>query len=279
MPLYRDMTRAELDAAYNNREAVPGYAAIVAERKARGEEARSARAFHANLRYGERPREVLDFFPAAAPGAPVVAFIHGGYWQSSEKEASTFLVEGPLSHGISVALIEYSLAPQIDIDAIVGQIDRALDWLAHHAASLGADPGKLFAAGHSAGGHLTAMMLGKRPLAGAMAISGLFDLEPIRLSYLNDKLGLTEASARRNSPQLHLPAACPPVIVAVGGDELPELVRQSGEYAAALEARGLPVEEMVLPGHHHFSILEDLAQPDGKLCRQLARLVALSVPA
>lgn len=272
MPLYRGMTRSKLDAAYDNRAAVPHHPAILAERKERSDRIRRTRRFSADLRYGAGERERLDFFPAGKRGAPILVFIHGGYWQWNDKEPSSFIVEGPLAHGISVALLEYTLAPAADMDRIVGDVDRSIGWLAEHAAELGGDPKRIYVSGHSAGGHLTATLLGKRSIAGAMPISGLFDLEPIRLCYLNEAVRLTEDCARRNSPQHHAPASSPPVIVAVGAAELPELVRQSREYAAVLAARGLPVEEMVLPGHDHFSILDELANPEGKLCEALTTM-------
>ena len=281
MALYRDMDRAALDAAYNNRNAVPDYPAIVAERKERSDRVRRTWRFHADLRYGASARERLDFFPAEADHAPILAFIHGGYWQSNDKEDSSFLVEGPFAHGIAVALIEYTLAPEAGIDRIVGEIGRALDWLAAHAAGLGGNPARIFVSGHSAGGHLTAMMLDRPVVCGALAISGLFDLEPIRLNYLNEKLRLTEDSARRYSPclQLRRPASSPPVHVAVGSNELAELVRQSSDYAALRQSRGLPVEYLPLAGHDHFSILEELADARGKLCEALVRMVRSRVSA
>ena len=269
-PIYRGMDRAALDAGYNNRNAVRDYPAIVAERQARSEKVRGRRKPHADLNYGGGARERLDFFPAQRPGAPVLAFIHGGYWQTNDKEPSSFLVEGPLARGFAVALIEYTLAPEADIDRIVGEIGRAIDWLAAHAGDYGADPAKLYVSGHSAGGHLTAMMLGKPAVAGALAISGLFDLEPIRLCYLNEKLRLSEEAMRRNSPLHHVPAAHPGIVVAAGAAELPELVRQSTDYAAALR-----VPPLLLAGHDHFSILEELAAPEGVLCRALADLAGI----
>ncbi|MGQ0546651.1 MAG: alpha/beta hydrolase [Betaproteobacteria bacterium] len=267
MALYRGMDRAALDAAYNNRNAVADYPGIAAERVKRSEHVRSARKLHADLKYGSSARERLDFFPAERPGAPILAFIHGGYWQSNDKEASSFLVGGPLAHGFSVALIEYTLAPDADIDRIFGEVARAVDWLAAHAQEYGADPRRLFVSGHSAGGHLTAMMLDKPSLAGALPISGLFDLEPISLCYLNEKLQLTKDAIERNSPLRRLPAKRAPVAVAVGAAELPELVRQSTEYAAVLRA---PL--LALADRDHFSVLEELARPEGALCSALLGL-------
>ena len=272
MALYRGMERAALDAAYNNRAAVARFAEISAERAQRSARVRGARAGRYDLRYGETPRERLDFFPAAAPDAPVLAFIHGGYWQSNDKETSSFLVEGPLAHGFAVALLEYTLAPQADLGRIVAEIRRAVDWLAANAAALGGDPARLFVSGHSAGGHLAASALDCRGVAGVLAISGLYDLEPIRLCYLNEKLGLTDESARRHSPLLHLPQRSPPLVIAVGAAELPELVRQSADYAAGLAASGLPARYLPLAGHDHFTILEELARPAGALCAALLEM-------
>lgn len=266
------MDRAALDKAYNNREAVADYAAIAADRKTRSNRVRDARRFHADLRYGDSPRERLDFFPAAGRAAPMLVFIHGGYWQSNDKEASSFLVDGPLSRGFSVALIEYTLAPEAAMERIIAEARRAVEWLARNAERLGGRADAIVVSGHSAGGHLAATLLGHPAVAATLPISGLFDLEPIRLNYLNEKLRLTEEEAARHSPRLHLPSACAPAIVAVGAGELPELVRQSAEYAAALRVKKLPVEYLPLPEHDHFSVLEELATGDGRLCEALVRL-------
>ena len=272
MALYRSMDRAALDAAYNNRAAVRDYPAISAQRQKRSNEVRTARRFRADLAYGAGARERLDFFPAAAAGAPLLAFIHGGYWQSNDKDASSFLVEGPIARGFAVALIEYTLAPDASIDQIVAEVRRATDWLAAHAAELGVNRARLYVSGHSAGGHLSATLLDHPAVAGVVAISGLYDLEPIRLCYLNDKLALTPESASRHSPLLHIPQQAAPCVVAVGAGELPELVRQSAQYAAALAERRLPVRHLPLAAHDHFSVLEELAKPEGALCAALVEL-------
>lgn len=274
MALYRGMDRAALDAAYNNRAAVARFPEISRHRASLSKDARRRYPGRIDLQYGATPRERLDFFPAERGNAPVLAFIHGGYWQTNDKEDSSFLIEGPRQRGFAVALIEYTLAPEASIERIVAEVDRAAGWLFQHVAGLGGDPKRIVLAGHSAGGHLTAMMLGRHPLAAAMPISGLYDLEPIQLNYLNEKLGLDADSARRHSPLLHLPEKTPKILVTVGAGELPELVRQSEEYAAALKARRLPVEYLPLAGHDHFTILDELARPDGRLCDAVERMVA-----
>jgi acetyl esterase/lipase len=271
--LYRGMNRAELDAAYNNTKAVPERDAIVADWALRSARVRRERRGHLDLRYGDSPRERLDLFPAADPKAPILAFIHGGYWQMNEKEGVSFLAEGPLAHGVNVAMIEYTLAPAARLDRIVAEVARSIGWLAEHLADYGADPARIYVAGHSAGGHLTATTMTLPAVRGGVAISGLYDLEPIRLNYLNEKLGLDEDEARRNSPILHFPPMAGPLVVAYGTRELPELCRQSIEYAQAWVERGLPGHLLPVDGADHFTILEALADPQGVLTQALLDLI------
>src|SRR6266850_2233727 len=203
--LYRGMDRAQLDAAYNNSAAVPERDAIVADWAARSAKARCEYAGRLDLAYGDTPRERLDLFLAADPKAPTLAFIHGGYWQMNDKESFAFFAEGLLPLGINLAVIEYTLAPAARLDRIVAEVRRSVRWLAEHLGEHGADPNRLYVAGHSAGGHLTAMTMPLAEVRGGIAISGIYDLEPIRLNYLNEKLGLDAAEAERNSPLRHLP--------------------------------------------------------------------------
>ena len=196
-------------------------------------------------------------FNSPAPGAPLLVFIHGGYWQMREKELFSFLAAGPLAHGISVALPGYTLAPEKRLDGIVAEIRAALDALAR----------PLYVSGWSAGGHLTAMVMDHPLVRGGLAISGIYDLEPIRLCYLNEKLRLDEPEARRNSPLLK-DVSSKDLVVAYGTNELPELQRQSREFAAKFGHRLLPLE-----GHDHFTILEELAAPQGALTAALRTLV------
>jgi arylformamidase len=147
-------------------------------------------------------------------------------------------------------------------------------WVIEHAGELGGDAARVFVAGHSAGGHLTAEAMNDARVAGGLAISGIYDLEPIRLNYLNDKLRLDPAEAARNSPLLHLPARAAPLVVTVGLGELPELIRQSEDYWAAWQRRGLGGRYLPIPAHDHFSILEELARPDGRLLAALRDLAA-----
>ncbi|MEW6688535.1 MAG: alpha/beta hydrolase [Pseudomonadota bacterium] len=246
MSLYRGMDRAALDAAYNNTAAVKDSAQILAGWQARSDRLRPSSR---ELVYGEKERNRIDLF-AAGKDAPLLVFIHGGYWQMRARDNFYFLASGPLAHGISVAFVGYTLAPQISLDGIVAEVSTALDFL-------GRD---LVLSGWSAGGHLTAMAMRHPRVKAGLAISGIYDLDPIRLCYLNEKLRLDEAQARRNSP-IHMRDAGKPLLLAYGTAELPELQRQSEEYARALKH----AELHPLPGHNHFTILEELAAPAGAL--------------
>ena len=262
MALYRGMERAALDAAYNNSAAVKDSAQIVAEWEARSARLRARHAEGMNLRYGPEERNRIDYFAARRDG-PVLAFIHGGYWQMRAKELFAFIAEGPLAWGINVALIGYTLAPQKRLDGIVAEIHAALDWLNSSIPTLGGDRERVFISGWSAGGHLTAMAMSHPAARGGLAISGIYDLEPMRLCYINDKLRLDEDEARRNT-QGHTEK---PLLIAYGADELPELCRQSEEYAKLLRR-----EAIAVPERNHFTILEELASPHGALTALARRL-------
>lgn len=273
--LYRGMDRARLDAAYNNLAAVPSAPNLFADWAARSKLFRERHHEHLGLAYGERPRERLDLFLASNPAAPTLAYIHGGYWQMTfqTKELYSALAEGAVSHGLNVAVVEYTLAPEARMDQIVGEVRRAISWLHEHLGDYGADPWRIYVAGHSAGGHLTAMTMPLSSVRGGIAISGLYDLEPIRLNYLNEKLKLDEAEAQRNSPMLNFPPIAGPLIVTYGTAELLELCRQSIDYAQAWGERGLPGHLLPIDGADHFTILETLARPDGELMQALLTLV------
>lgn len=258
--LYRGMDRATLDAAYNNSAAVKNSAQIVADWQGRSERIRARYPDGLDLRYGPAERNRIDLFQANK-GSPLLIFIHGGYWQMRAKELFAFLVPGPLAHGISVALVGYTLAPEKRLDAIVGEIRSAISYLDSQA-------NHIVISGWSAGGHLAAMAMQMPVVNAGLLISGLYDLEPIRHSYINDKLRLDALEAARNSP-ISLPAFSEPVTIAYGANELPELCRQSEEYARKVKHAKL----LRLPRHDHFTILEELAAPEGALTRELCTLI------
>jgi acetyl esterase/lipase len=172
-----------------------------------------------------------------------------------------------------VALVGYTLAPDATLDEIVTEIRDAIDFLDGRLPALGADPERLWVSGWSAGGHLAAMVLDHPRVRGGFAISGLYDLEPIRRCYVNEKLGLDLQAAKRNSPMLHLPSVSPPLDVFVGSAELAEMRRQSADFAAARRERGLPGEFLEIPSANHFTIMEQIASVDGVLTRSIRKLL------
>jgi arylformamidase len=250
---WRAMDAATLDDAYANLRAVPDAPAILAGWTADSAKLRAARPAGLDKPYGSTGRERWDLFPAADRDAPCLVFIHGGYWQRNRREDFACLAEGALAAGWSAALPGYTLAPEADIARISDEIRRALDWLAAEGPAHGI-AGPVVLSGWSAGGHLAALHAGHPLVRGALAISGVFDLEPIRGTTLNGKLALTDDGIARCSP-IRLPHPATPLAVAYGTAELPELQRQSRDFHAARGGAGplLPVE-----GRNHFTIMEEL---------------------
>ena len=271
--LYRGMDRTALDAAYNNGAAVADAPRFRADWAARSAALRERHQATLDIAYGAAPRAKLDLFLADRPGKATLIFIHGGYWQMNAKENFAFVAEGPLAHGINVASLGYTLAPEAGMDQIVGEIRAAVAFLADNLGRYRVDPASLYVSGWSAGGHLTALAMDDPRIRGGLAVSGIYDLEPMRRCYLNDKLGLDAATAQRNSPLFHLPERAGRLVVTVGGAELPELQRQSQEYFAAWTAHGLTADFVALPGCNHFSAIEALARPGGRLVAALRQLI------
>jgi arylformamidase len=277
-PDWRGLSQEERDRGLNNGGAVAGSGEIVAGWERRSAEMRQRHGDHLDLKYGPRERNRIDFLKAADK-APTLVFIHGGYWQMRAKEAFTLFAEGPMAHGINVALIGYTLAPEATLDEIVAEINRGLDFLAEKLPALGGDPNAIGVSGWSAGGHLTAMGLAHPKVKCAMAISGIYDLEPIRHSYLNVKLGLDEAMSRRNSPIMQSGGPMKPLALVAGSGELPQLRRQTADFAAHRARFGLPVGYEEIPGADHFTVMDAMASPKGRittLIRQLFERVARS---
>ncbi|WP_405012503.1 alpha/beta hydrolase [Kitasatospora sp. NBC_01539] len=275
-PLYREFDHEELAREYSPSTCVDDLAAELAAYADRSRAAYAALEVRTDLPYGAGPPELLDFFPAARSGAPLHVFVHGGYWQELDKTDSAFAAPDFTALGTAYAAVGYGLAPGWPLDAIVAQVRRAVHWLLDHAEDLGVDPHRVQLSGSSAGAHLAAMALlgpasprGRR-VADAVLLSGVYDLEPITLTYVNDALGLDPAAARRNSPLLlladHPPGEpLPPLLLAVGEHETGEFARQQEEFAAAARKAGVPVEAVVVAGRNHFDLPLDLGRPDTPL--------------
>ena len=260
------MTRAERDAAYNNTDAVKNSAALNEQRIAASAAFRAAHPGHLDLRYGPRERNVWDLFPARDPGAPCLVFIHGGYWQRNSRDQFASLVAGVHAHGWAGALPGYTLAPDATLTEIVAEVNAALDWLAVHGAAHGIR-GKVVLSGWSAGGHLTAMCLGHERVHAGLAVSGVYELGPIRDTYLNDKLSLSDRELATLSP-MRLPMVSKPLAITYGTAELPPLVGDSRALHRMRSAQHLAGPLIPVAGADHFTITHELRDADGILTRQ-----------
>jgi arylformamidase len=271
-PDWRAMSQQELDLGLNNGVAVAGSADMVAGWERRSTEVRARYSGHLDLRYGPRERNRIDFLKAREK-APTLVFIHGGYWQGRAKEIFALFAEGPIAHGINVALFGYTLAPDATLDEIVAEIHAAIDFLAGQLPGLGGDASRIVVSGWSAGGHLTSMALSHPQVTAGVAISGIYDLEPIRHSYLNVKLKLDEAMSRRNSPMSQAGGAMKSLSLVAGEAELPLLRKQTADFAGHRARYGLPVTYEEIPGADHFTIMNELASPTGRITTLIRQLL------
>jgi len=269
-------TARNLDRGLNNGEAVAGSAEIIAGWDRRSAELRTQHAAHLDLRYGRRERNRIDFLKVADK-APTLLFIHGGYWQNRAKENFALFAEGAMAHSINVALIGYTLAPDARLDQIVAEIHAGIDYLAAHLPALGGDGRDIVVSGWSAGGHLTSMALSHPKVRAGMGISGIYDLEPIRHSYLNVKLALDEAASHRNSPMMLAGGPLKPLSLVVGSAELPLLRKQTADFAGHRARYGLPVTYEEIPGADHFSIMDEMASPRGRITTLIRQLFDRSI--
>jgi arylformamidase len=278
--------RAALDREYNNRAKVTDFADYLARYARESEATRGTLPCRLDVAYGGRPGETLDIFPAAAGPAPIHIFIHGGYWMLLDKRDFSFVARGLQPAGAAVVVINYALIPTVDMDEVVRQCRASIAWVHANAGSFGGDRERIFVSGHSAGGHLTAMQfaadwptlgLPADAIKGGCAISGLHDLDPIRLCYLNDTLRLTPEEARRNSPIYLAPRTRSPLLIPVGGDEGPEYHRQTETLAVVWRKYGVPCEVLDMAGAHHFSIVTQLEDPRSELSRAIQRQMGLAV--
>lgn len=279
--------RAALDAQYNLRAAVPEHPRYFARWARDSAAARERLSCRPDLRYGPSEAERLDFFPAPGNRAPLLAFVHGGYWQALDARDFDYLAPAYADDDVAYASLNYGLAPAVELDQIVAHCRAALAWLWRRAGRLGLDRDRFYLAGHSAGGHLTVMLLltdwpAVGPdlpvdlVKGGCAVSGVFDLEPVRHTYVNDVLGLDAAAARRLSPIRLLDDRRDPgrLILAVGDDETEAFRRQQADFAAAWRARGFQCDIVALPDRHHFSAVDALGEPDHPLAAAVRAMLA-----
>ena len=259
-----ELSADELERQYNNRALVPDHPAVMARWKAGSQAARAAHPPE-RLKYGAGERERMDWFDAG-PGAPVAVFIHGGYWQALDESWFSFVAPPLLARGVSVAIPTYDLAPQVGLDRIIEQMRTAIDFLTDRA---GVRP---VVTGHSAGGHLSACLLSEGRAWRAVAISGVFELQPLVSTSLNTALGLDAFEARRLSPAEWSAPGGAVLDCVVGDDESAEFVRQSRDMADRWGRDGARTRFEPLPGLNHFTVLDPLFDADSALMRRIAEL-------
>ena len=266
------LSRAERDAAYNNGLHVADSAALNKARVEASALFRSTTPGHLDVPYGDAPRQKWDLFPAKDPDAPCFVFIHGGYWQFNTREDFGALGAGLAAHGWSVAFPGYTLTPEASLTQIVGEITAALDWLAANGPAHGI-AGPVLLSGWSAGGHLTAMGVDHPLVTAGLPISGVFELGPVRDTYLNVKLKLTDEEIVALSP-LRLPVVQKPMTIAYGSAELQALVHDSRNLHAKRAAEHAPGALLPIAGANHFTIVKQLQDKDSTLVRAALDLMA-----
>jgi arylformamidase len=268
---WETMTQASRDAAYNNGAAVADSAQIIDRWITESATFRSQRSKHTDLPYGPGERNKWDLFPGNDPRAPCLVWIHGGYWQARNRESFSCVAEGILARGWSAALPGYTLAPTASLTEIVREVRSALDWLAAMGSAHGI-AGPVIVSGWSAGGHLTALTLDHPGVTAGLAISGIFELGPIRDTYINERLNLTHHEIATLSP-LRLPSVNKPLAIAFGTSELAALVHDSRQYHTHRSQSHHPGQLIPVPSANHYTILEELRSPNGILTRTAARLM------
>ena len=265
-----ELSRSQRDAAYNNSAAVKGSDDYRERWIAASQAYRAAHPRHLDIPYAPQERTKWDLFPGTDPNAPCLVHVHGGYWQRNSREVFSCLAEGVAKHGWSVALPGYTLAQDLSLTGLVAELRLALDWLRTSRTDHGIK-GPVILSGWSAGGHLTAMLLDHPVVAVGLAISGVYELGPIRDTYLNEKVRLTDKEIATLSP-LRLPHVSKPLDIAYGTKELTALVEDSRSLHRQRAAQHLPGSLVPAPDLDHFSILETLRDPSGFLTRQALHL-------
>ena len=271
------MNTTVLEGQYSLRGRSTTREAAYAELRARSEALRTRPEIRADIRYGPTPRERLDVFTQQG-GAPVFVFIHGGYWRALEKEIFLALCAPFANRGFVAINVGYGLRPDFTVPEIVAQVLQAIAFIAGNATSYGGRADRIAICGHSAGGHMAAWAAGtdwralgveEIDIKATIPISGIFDLEPLRQTSINDDLALDADTARSLSPIHRLDRPLPPTLGVVGGGETQGFIDQTHIFGAALQAAGHAAEVLIADGLDHFSICQALADPDSVMFAQV----------
>ena len=280
--IFRDYDQTGLDAQYNNREHVPDHLRYYESWEPMCSDVLAQFDHHIDLKYGDSQREGIDLILPRGNGPhPVQLYIHGGYWMSRSKTDQTFLARPFVEAGAAFGLIEYDLIPDVRISDIVRQCRSAAAWVHANAAAYNLDPHRIYVSGHSAGGHLTIMLsLTDWPtfcggptdlMKGGCAISGIYDLTPIRLCFMQKTLDFSDEDVFQYSPIRMTAVPNTDLIIAVGGAETYEFRRQSQDFTDNWRAKGANCTFLEQPGCNHFSILSNLANANSSMVEGMLR--------
>ena len=281
---YKGFRPDEMEYQYNPRESVPEYPELAKTRAAQAKKVRDSAKSWLNVAYGDSPREMLDIYAADKPGGPVLVYIHGGYWRSGSKEDNCNFVPTFTKRGATVVLVEYDLCPQVTVTDIVRQTRAAIAWVYKNSTRYAGDSSRIFVAGHSAGGHLTAMALAndwtkegmpRDCIKGAVATSGVYDLDMVIKISVQEQVRMTPEVAKQNSPFLNPPKVKCPLVVAVGGAEPKGWQHMSEDYFNYVKQHGMNAEYLVVPGANHYTMSEKLLDDANPLTRAMIRQMGI----
>ncbi|MGR8947019.1 MAG: alpha/beta hydrolase [Gammaproteobacteria bacterium] len=281
--LYRNFsTQEEIDAEYNVEFSVDDFSVYVDLYLNESARAREELECLLDVPFGPTLDETVDIFPATDPKAPILIFVHGGYWRMLSSKEFNLVAHAPVAAGYTVVVTNYSLCPKVSISEITRQSRAALAWLYSDRFPCNGDRKQIYVCGHSAGGHQTAMLLStdwqgeyglpQDIIKGGLSISGLFDLQPLHYSWLQPTLCLEHEIIRRESPLFNLPQSAPPLTLTVGGKEPSEFQRQSADYCEAWTDNGLTGEYRPLASKNHFDILDGFLAPDSEIMSMVQNL-------
>ena len=287
--VWLDYDQDQLNDQYNQRVLVPNANLYMERNLVESAEARERLDCRTDVPYGPTEDEKLDIFPALSSTTgekpPVVVYFHGGAWTRWHKDHNSYQAKSFVAAGAAFISVNFALLPQVDMDELVRQCRAATAWVYKNAASFGADSDRLYVAGHSSGGHEVGLLtvtdwerdwnLPADFIRGAVAASGMYDLEPVRLSSRNEYVRLDMAMTARNSAERHIRKVMPPMIIAYGEGEQIEFRRQSIDFAAELRKRGHEVQEFDLPGLNHFEVAQQFGNPDGPLLKAFFAMMGL----
>lgn len=278
--LYRDFeTQAQFDAQYNPSIALADPAAPGRHFSALAAQTRARLRCVLDVPFGPTCEETLDIFPADVANAPVFVFVHGGYWRALSSKEFSWVAMALQTMGITTVVTNYALCPRVTIDEITRQTRAALAWTLRHIQDYGGNPDRVAIGGHSAGGHLAAMALqtawqtdyglAPDPFVAAILFSGLYDLEPLRYSYLQPQIQLDDRTIRHNSPAFGVRACNTPIWLTWGDCETTEFARQSAVYHQAWQGMGNTSQLKAIPGADHFSVIAGFEDRQSAVCRWL----------